>query len=155
MFEDIDKMFPDEQACIAHLENIRWDGIVTSPFKPTSRVYICGNGKYKCRDSGKYFTVKTGTIFHNSRISLKNWFRAIWIMSVEKRPITSVDMAKALGITQKTAWYMMQKIRTHFNLKKTFPKQSRAYERQMAGRTELSEQDRLTMSDWLNSFRHG
>jgi transposase-like protein len=155
MFEQVDHLFPTEEACISHLERIRWNGIVTSPFRPTSRVYVCGNGKYKCRDSGKYFSVKTGTIFHNSRISLRNWFRAIWIMSVEKRPVTSVNMAKSLGITQKTAWYMMQKIRAHFGLKKTFPKQSHAFERELAQQAAFSEKERLTMSDWLNTFKNG
>ena len=152
-FEKIDAEFPDEAACLRHLEAVRWNGIVTSPFAANSKVYTCGNGKYKCKDSGKYFTVKTNTIFHNSRISLRNWFRAIWLMSVERRPVTSVDLAKALGITQKTAWYMMQRIRSRYNLKKTFPKQSRQFEKAQTAQKAFT-QEKLSLSDWLNSFKH-
>lgn len=55
--------FPNEESCIKYLEMLRWNGKVVSPFDPTSKVYKCSNGKYKCRNSGKYFDVKTGTVF--------------------------------------------------------------------------------------------
>jgi transposase-like protein len=111
--------FDSEPKCTELLEKIRWNGIVTSPFSENSKVYYCQNGNYKCRDTGKYFNVKTNTIFHNSRVSLQKWFTAIWMLSVEKKEITSVDLAKTLGITQKTAWHMQQQIREAFGLKKT------------------------------------
>jgi len=91
-------------------------------------------------------------MFHHSRISLQKWFMAIWLMSVEKKAITSVDMAKELGITQKSAWYMMQRIRENFNLKKvptTRKKKSVAAEEII----DISSNDKLNMLDWLNSLK--
>lgn len=146
--------FPTEQECLHYLEKIRWNGIVTSPFKPNSKVYYCRQGKFKCRDSGKYFNAKTGTIFHHSRIGLQKWFMAIWLMAVEKNPITSVDMAKELGITQKSAWYMMQKIREHFNLKKVPVSRKKIIAQNDGAPIEgISEADKLNLVDWLNMFK--
>ena len=66
--------FPDEQTCIDHLEELRWNGNVVSPFDATSKVYNCKGNKYKCKNSGKYFNVKTNTIFDNTRCHYKNGF---------------------------------------------------------------------------------
>lgn len=151
--------FPNEESCLKHLEMMRWNGIVVSPFSPNSKVYYCADGKYKCRNSGKYFNAKTGTIFHNSRISLQKWFIAIWIMAIEKNAITSVDMAKRLGITQKTAWYMMQRIREYFNLKKTRPHTPKKPTMPPKGNEApiqneaAADADRLKMIDWLNMLK--
>lgn len=151
--------FPDEESCLKHLEMMRWNGIVVSPFSQNSKVYHCSDGKYKCRNSGKYFNAKTGTIFHNSRISLQKWFIAIWIMAIEKNTITSVEMAKQLGITQKSAWYMMQRIRDYFNLKKA---RANAPRKRMipnkVAETDsttdiLPDADKLKMIDWLNMLK--
>lgn len=152
-------LFPNEESCMKHLEMMRWNGIIVSPFSPNSKVYHCSDGKYKCRNSGKYFNAKTGTIFHNSRISLQKWFIAIWIMAIEKNAITSVDMAKQLGITQKTAWYMMQRIREYFNLKKARPHTPK--NRTMSAKSNESpiendsivDADKLKMIDWLNMLK--
>ena len=144
--------FPDEAQCLRYLEEIRWNGIVTSPFKPNSKIYFCSEGKYKCRDTGKYFNAKTGTMFHHSRISLQKWFMAIWLMAIEKKTITSVDMAKELGITQKSAWYMMQRIRENFNLKKT-PTTRRPKITAVESKPQPMPNDRLNKLDWLNSLK--
>ena len=101
-------LFPTELECAKHLENIRWNGIVVSPFNPLSKVYNCPSGRYKCRDSGKYFNVGTGTIFQNSRISLRIWFMAIWLLSTAS--YTSAALAAELGISQKTAWLIIKKL---------------------------------------------
>lgn len=67
---DLLKTFPTEQECIKHLERRRWKGIITSPFDDNSRVYKCANSRYMCKNTGKYFNVKTGTVFENSKIPL-------------------------------------------------------------------------------------
>lgn len=110
---DIVVYFPTETSCIKHLEKLRWKDQVISPFDENSKVYNCKNNKYRCRNSGKYFNVKTNTIFHNSRIPLQKWFIAIWMLSNRKSKMTSVFLAKEIGITQKTAWYMMQRIKAY------------------------------------------
>ena len=56
---DLLKKFPDEQTCIDHLEALRWNGVVVSPFDATSKVYKCKNNRYKCNTTNKYFNVRT------------------------------------------------------------------------------------------------
>lgn len=103
--------FPDEASCVAYLEKLRWKNGVVSPFDASSKVYKCTNGKYKCRNTGKYFDVKTGTAFAGTKLSLRTWVFAIFIFMSHKRGISSCQLARDLGVTQKTAWYMLHKIR--------------------------------------------
>lgn len=103
--------FPDEASCVAYLEKLRWKNGVVSPFDASSKVYKCSNGKYKCRNTGKYFDVKTGTAFAGTKLSLRTWVFAIFIFMSHKRGISSCQLARDLGVTQKTAWYMLHKIR--------------------------------------------
>lgn len=55
---DLINAFPNEEACIKHLEELRWDGIVSSPFDSTSKVYSCSRNRYRCKNTSKYFNVK-------------------------------------------------------------------------------------------------
>lgn len=103
--------FPDEQSSVRYFENLRWGGKVVSPFDPTSKVYKCANGKYKCRNTGKYFDVKTGTVFAGTKMPLRCWVFAIFLFMSHKRGISSCQLARDLGVTQKTAWNMLHKIR--------------------------------------------
>ena len=112
---DLIKAFPDEQSCIDHLESLRWiNGNVVSPFAPSSKVYKCANNRYRCKDTSKYFNVKTSTLFDNSKIELQKWFLAIWLVTSHKKGISSIQLSKDIGVTQKTAWFMLQRIRNCF-----------------------------------------
>jgi len=113
---DLIKIFPNEQACIDHLTKIRWNGKTISPFDSTSKVYVCKNNKYRCKNTGKYFNVKTNTLFDSTKIELKKWFLAIWLITSHKKGISSLQLAKDIAVTQKTAWFMLQRIRNCFNL---------------------------------------
>lgn len=113
---DLVKAFPNEQACIDHLENLRWNGNVVSPFDPSSKVYNCKGNKYKCKNSGKYFNVKTATLFDNTKIELQKWFMAIYLITGHAKGISSVQLAKDLDVTQKTSWFMLQRIRNCFGI---------------------------------------
>jgi transposase-like protein len=113
---DLIKAFPDEQTCIDHLEILRWDGDVISPFDATSKVYKCKGNKYQCKNTGKYFNVKTNTIFDNTKIELQKWFLAIWLVTSYKKGISSVQLSKELDITQKSAWFLLQRIRNCFGI---------------------------------------
>jgi len=108
--------FPDEQSCIDHLEAIRWDGDVVSPFDADSKVYNCKGNKYKCKETGKYFNVKTNTIFDNTKLPLQKWFLAIWLVTGHKKGISSLQLGRDLDITQKSAWFMLGRIRQCFGL---------------------------------------
>ncbi|MFD0990313.1 IS1595 family transposase [Mariniflexile jejuense] len=127
---DLIKAFPTEQACIDHLEILRWNGNVVSPFDATSKVYDCKGNKYKCKNTGKYFNVKTNTIFDNTKIELQKWFLAIWIVTSHKKGISSLQLGRDLGITQKSAWFMLQRIRNCFGLDDTD---------QLSGEVEIDE----------------
>src|SRR5438874_8925962 len=90
---EFSKLNLTEQDCVNHLEEVIWDGkLPTSPFDPTSKVYKCADketsgkypakySRYKCKNTGKYFNVRTGTILENSNIPLSKWFLAFYIYS--------------------------------------------------------------------------
>ncbi len=117
---ELKEAFPDEQSCIEHLEKLRWNGLVISPFDPNSKVYHCKQNRYRCRNSKKYFNVKTNTLFYNSKIELQKWFVAIWLITHENRAISSIELSETLEITQKSAWFMIKHIRHYFDLRKKF-----------------------------------
>jgi transposase-like protein len=105
--------FPDEAACVAFLEKARWqDGVPISPFG-NGEAYRIGTrpGIYKCKQTLQNFSVRHGTIFEESRLPLKKWFFAIFLLASLKKAISSIQLAKYLGVTQKTAWLMLQRIR--------------------------------------------
>ncbi|MCF6295690.1 MAG: IS1595 family transposase [Flavobacteriaceae bacterium] len=127
---DLIKAFPNEQSCIDHLEILRWNGNVISPFNATSKVYNCKGNKYKCKNTGKYFNVKTNTIFDNTKMELQKWFLAIWIVTSHKKGISSLQLGRDLDITQKSAWFMLQRIRNCFGLDNN---------EQLSGEVEMDE----------------
>jgi hypothetical protein len=112
---DFIRTVPDEASCIQYLEEIRWAGNVISPFDETSKVYKCANNKYKCKNTGLYFNVRTGTIFESSKIELTKWFMALYIFSSRKKGISSYQLAKDISITQKSAWFLLHRLRYMFN----------------------------------------
>lgn len=112
---DLLERFPDEDSCIEYLEEIRWSEGVVSPFDPKSNVYKRNNG-YHCRNTNKQFNVKTNTLFHNTKVSLRKWFLAIFLVTSHKKGISSVQLAKYIGVTQKTSWFMLQRIRKCFGI---------------------------------------
>lgn len=103
--------FPTEEFCIKYLESLRWKNGIISPFDPSSKVYICKDGSYLCRNTGKRFNVKTGTIFENTKLSLRKWFTAIWLVLSNKKGISSLQLSRDIKVTQKTAWYVLHRIR--------------------------------------------
>ncbi len=111
---DLVKAFPTEQNCIDHLTELRWNGYVISPFDPTSKVYKCKGNKYRCKNTGKYFNVRTNTLFDNTKIELVKWFMAIWLVSGHKKGISSIQLSRDIAVTQKTAWFILQRIRKCF-----------------------------------------
>lgn len=112
---DLLKAFPSEQDCINHLEKLRWNGTVISPFDETSKVYNCAGNKYKCKNTGKYFNVRTNTIFDNTKIPLQKWFLALYVFSSHKKGISSHQLAKDISVTQKSAWFLLHRLRYAFD----------------------------------------
>ena len=110
----LSKAFPTEESCLTYLEQHFWKNGVVSPFDPTSKVYNYGNHKYRCKNTGKNFTVRTNTLFHGSKVSLQKWFMAIWLIANYKKGISSCQLAKEIGVRQATAWHMLHRIRECF-----------------------------------------
>src|SRR3990172_6460632 len=94
--------FRDEQTCIEYYEAIRWNGNPVCPHCGAEKPYKTNRG-YKCSDSVCYkkFTVKVGTIFEASNIKFRVWIAAIYLCTVHKKGISSVQLSIDLGITQK------------------------------------------------------
>lgn len=106
--------FSDEMRCITFLANIRWpDGKPTCPncSDKDSTYFLVNQKRWKCRSCKNQFSVKAGTIFEDSPISLSKWFTASWLICGAKNGISSCELARAIGVTQKTAWFMNHRIR--------------------------------------------
>jgi transposase-like protein len=106
------RYFSDQDTALAFLAALRWPTGVTCPaceaknpgFLKTRRIW-------KCRDCGRQFSVKLGTIFEDSPIGLDKWLPALWMLANSKNGISSYELARALGVTQKTGWFMLHRIR--------------------------------------------
>ncbi|PSL50376.1 transposase-like zinc ribbon protein [Chitinophaga niastensis] len=105
--------FNSPEACMNYLAKMRWNGKIKCAFCEHDKVYeLKGKYKrYKCSNCRKQFSVTKGTIFENSPIPLQKWFTAIHILSAHKKGISSIQLGKDLKVTQKTAWFMTQRIR--------------------------------------------
>lgn len=118
-FTEMLNVLPTDKACREYLELTLWNGKPTCPHCGSMHSYILKNkgqaeGLYKCKDCQKRYTVTVGTMFHGSHIPLRKWFIAIYIFSMHKKGISSHQLASDLGITQKSAWYMLGRIRYAF-----------------------------------------
>jgi len=107
------KRFPDERAARLHIEAVRWKGEPVCPHcKSKERIQTRKvEGYYRCLACKLDFTVRTGTIFGRSHIPLDKWLCAIYILNTARKGISSLQLAQELGITQKSAWFLLQRIR--------------------------------------------
>lgn len=91
---------------------MRWRDGAYCPYCGSTKVYNFKDNKtHKCGDCRQRFSVKVGTIFEDSKISLRKWFIAIYLITSHSKGISSVQLAKDLGVTQKTAWFMLHRLR--------------------------------------------
>ena len=107
-----------EEDCRVYLENMRWNGEPICPHCGSisaEHYKLMQNGEfkglYKCKDCRKRFTVRQGTMFEGSNLPLKKWFYAIYLFLSHKRGISSCQLARDIDVTQKTAWFMLHRIR--------------------------------------------
>ncbi|WP_199792295.1 IS1595 family transposase [Allosphingosinicella vermicomposti] len=104
--------FPDEQSAIDHFTAIRWKNGPFCPQCGSTKVYHFSDKRtHKCGDCRKRFSIKVGTIFEDSKIELRKWLLAIWLITSHKKGIASTQLAKDIGVTQKTAWFMTHRLR--------------------------------------------
>src|SRR6266516_5515050 len=106
--------FSDEDRCIEFVAALRWpDGKAPcgSCGDKENTYYLANQKRWKCRSCKKQFSVKSNTIFEESPLPLNKWVAAVWLLAGAKNGISSYEVHRALGITQKSAWFMMHRIR--------------------------------------------
>ena len=114
--------FSDEQVCIDHLRAIRWKNGAYCPHCGSTKVYhFSDNRTHKCGDCRQRFSIKVGTIFEDTKLPLREWFMAIWMVTSHTKGIASTQLAKDLKITQKSAWFVLHRLR-HAARTKSFAK---------------------------------
>lgn len=117
-FTHMVEVLPTDDSCRKYLEKVRWNGVPICPHcgvcdKDHYNMKIKGKyrGLRRCRHCSKSFTVTVGTMFEGSHIGLRKWFIALFLFSSHKKGISSYQIARDLGITQKSAWFMLSRIR--------------------------------------------
>lgn len=104
--------FQDESVCRAHFEATRFGNGDYCPHCGHTHINRFADGKrYRCASCKQDFTIKTGTVFGESKLPIRKWYIAIYLLSHTSKGISSVQLAKHVGVTQKTAWFMAHRIR--------------------------------------------
>lgn len=110
--------FINEDICKQAIIESRWGKgdvqVVVCPYCGSVHCVVRKDGKFRCKDCRKNFSCLVGTIFENTKLSLRKWFIAMYLVSSHKKGISSHQLAKDIEVTQSSAWYMLQKIRTLF-----------------------------------------
>ena len=114
---DLMSKFPDEKSCHQYFAGLRWEsGEITCPHSDCGhdKYYVFGDGiRYKCKKCKLIFTAKTQTFMEASKVKSIKWILAMFL-NTDKKGISSIQLAKFIGVTQKTAWFMLQRIRAAY-----------------------------------------
>ena len=104
--------FCDEATCVAHFTESRFRNGEYCPHCHHDKIYKCANGKrYHCAKCKQDFTIRTKTVFGDSKLPLRKWYMAVYLLATSGKGISSVQLAKHVGVTQKTGWFMDHRIR--------------------------------------------
>ncbi len=106
------KLFPDQDAARTYLESRLWPEGPRCPCCGLGeRITARSGGYYRCNQCKEDFTVRTGTIFERSHVPLHKWVYAMYLLVTARKGISSMQLAKEIGVTQKSAWFMLQRLR--------------------------------------------
>ena len=109
--------FDTEDKCKAAIAQQRWgDGEAVCPYCGSTHTHLCKSGRYICKGCQRKFSVTVGTIFENTKVSLRRWFLAMYKVASTKKGVSSHQLARDIEVTQKTAWFMLHKIRGLFGI---------------------------------------
>lgn len=126
--------FSNEETCINYLAARRWpNGVICPTCGRDDVTYLATQKKWQCKSAHKrrQFSVKVGTIFEDSPLGLDKWLTAVWMITNCKNGISSYEVHRALGVTQKTAWFMIHRVRLAM--------QTGTFEKKMGGEVEADE----------------
>ena len=106
-------MFTDPANCISYLVSKRWPNGVTCPTCGSKVGFLAAQQRWQCskRHPKRQFSVKVGTIFEDSPLGLDKWLPVVWLLTNAKNGVSSWEIHRALGVTQKTAWFMLHRVR--------------------------------------------
>ena len=109
------RLYPDAESARIYFERRRWHGHVVCPHcRKDEKISARGGtriGYYRCGDCGAEFTVRTKTIFERSHVPLHKWLYAMYLVVTARKGISSLQLSKEIGVTQKTAWFMLGRLR--------------------------------------------
>src|SRR5213595_2906401 len=106
------KLIPDQEAARLYLEARLWPKGARCPVCGlTERITTRKGGYYRCNQCSEDFTVRTGTIFERSHVPLHKWIYAMYLLVTSRKGISSMQLSKEIGITQKSAWFVLQRLR--------------------------------------------
>ena len=106
------RYFSDPEVASDYVASLRWpNGPVCPRCGSGEHSYISTRRLWKCRTCQKQFSVKVGTAFERSTLGLDKWLPAVWVVANPETGLSSRDLARALGVTQKSAWFMLHRIR--------------------------------------------
>lgn len=108
---DLIVTFGDNQVALDRFKSIRWKNGQFCPYCGHDKVYTLKANRYQCAECCNSFSILVGTIFENTKLPLKVWFGAIWLLTNHPKGIASTTLARDLGVTQKTAWFILHRLR--------------------------------------------
>jgi len=111
MLADPSDTFNDNQAALDHFKSIRWREGEFCPYCNNEKVYSLKGNRYQCSQCRNTFSILVGTIFENTKLPLRVWFGAISLLTSNPKGIGSATLARNFGITQKSAWFVMRRLR--------------------------------------------
>ena len=126
--------FSNQENCLNYLASRRWpNGVICPTCGRDDVTFLAKQGKWQCKSAHKrrQFSVKVGTIFEDSPLGLDKWLTAVWMIVNCKNGISSYEVSRAIGVTQKTAWFMIHRIRLAM--------QTGTFETKMGGQVECDE----------------
>ena len=129
---DLMEAFPDEQSVIDHFTAVRWAGGEFCPYCGHDKVFHFSDKRtHKCAQCRQRFSIKVGTVFEDTKIALRKWYMAIWLITSHKKGIASAQLARDIRVTQKTAWFMLHRLR--------HAARTRSFNRPLDGEIEIDE----------------
>ncbi len=114
---DLTEQFPDEKSAEAWFVNQRWPDGIQCPFCGADSIHVSPNAQpmpYRCRKCRKYFSVRTKTVMHRSKLPLRKWLFAMYLVATNLKGISSLKLHRDLNIRQATAWHLIHRIRKAF-----------------------------------------